>query len=84
MARTVGAPDPATINDAASWQFYTGGHGAGATWSGSLADARPLVELGVNIGEVRTTSTLRDSFELALRAVGVDRGLLGTNGPAKS
>ena len=39
--------------------------------------ARTLVELGVNIGEVRTTSTLRDSFELALRSVGVDRSLLG-------
>jgi rsbT co-antagonist protein RsbR len=50
----------------------------------SPAIARTLVELGVNIGEVRTTSTLRDSFELALRAVGVERGLLGTNGPTKS
>jgi len=38
----------------------------------SPAIARTLVELGVNIGEVRTTATLRDSFELALRAVGVD------------
>ncbi len=34
--------------------------------------ARTLVELGVNVGEVRTTATLRDSFELALRAVDVD------------
>jgi len=34
--------------------------------------ARTLVELGINIGEVRTTATLRDSFELALRAVGID------------
>jgi anti-anti-sigma factor len=39
----------------------------------SPAIARTLVELGVNIGEVRTTATLRDSFELALRAVGGDR-----------
>ena len=39
----------------------------------SPAIARTLVELGVNIGEVRTTSTLRDSFELALRAIGLDR-----------
>jgi anti-anti-sigma factor len=38
----------------------------------SPAIARTLVELGVNIGEVRTTATLRDSFELALRTVGVD------------
>lgn len=33
--------------------------------------ARTMVELGVSIGEVRTTATLRDAFELALRAVGV-------------
>jgi rsbT co-antagonist protein RsbR len=46
--------------------------------------ARTLVELGVNIGEVRTTSTLRDSFELALRSVGVDRTLLGSGNPRKS
>jgi rsbT co-antagonist protein RsbR len=44
----------------------------------SPAIARTLVELGVNIGEVRTTATLRDSFELALRAVGVDRKLIAT------
>ena len=36
----------------------------------SPAIARTLVELGVNIGEVRTTATLRDSFEMALRSVG--------------
>ena len=37
----------------------------------SPAIARTMVELGVSIGEVRTTATLRDAFELALRAVGV-------------
>lgn len=42
----------------------------------SPAIARTLVELGVIIGEVRTTSTLRDSFELALKAVGVDMNSL--------
>lgn len=45
----------------------------------SPAIARTLVELGINIGEVKTTATLRDSFELALKAVGVDRQLLGKN-----
>lgn len=34
--------------------------------------ARTLVELGVNVGEVRTTATLRDSFEIALRVVGAN------------
>lgn len=43
--------------------------------------ARTLVELGVNVGEVRTTATLRDSFELALRAVGVNRDLFGLDRP---
>jgi len=41
----------------------------------SPAIARTIVELGVNIGEVRTTATLRDSFELALKAVGAERQL---------
>lgn len=45
----------------------------------SPAIARTLVELGVSIGEVKTTATLRDSFELALKAVGVDRSLLGNH-----
>ncbi len=39
--------------------------------------ARTMVELGVSIGEVRTTATLRDAFELALRAV----GMVDANGP---
>ena len=46
----------------------------------SPAIARTLVELGVNIGEVRTTATLRDSFELALRAVGIDTKRLSGGG----
>ncbi len=37
--------------------------------------ARTLVELGINVGEVRTTATLRDSFELALKAIGLDPSL---------
>lgn len=39
--------------------------------------ARTLVELGVSIGEVRTTAALRDSFELALKVVGVNPQLMG-------
>lgn len=38
----------------------------------SPAIARTLVELGVSVGEVRTTATLRDSFEIALKAMGLD------------
>ncbi len=45
----------------------------------SPAIARTLVELGISIGEVKTTATLRDSFELALKAVGVDRHLLSNS-----
>ncbi len=33
--------------------------------------ARTIVELGVNVGEVKTTSTLRDAFEIALRLINV-------------
>ena len=36
----------------------------------SPAIARTIVELGVNVGEIRTTATLRDAFETALRMVG--------------
>ena len=34
--------------------------------------ARTIVELGVKVGEVKTTATLRDGFEMALKSVGVD------------
>ncbi len=40
--------------------------------------AQTLVELGVNIGDVRTTATLRDSFELALRAAGIGLQTVGS------
>ncbi len=42
MARTVTSPDPATINDASSWEFYAGGTGPSATWAPTVADAKPL------------------------------------------
>lgn len=32
--------------------------------------ARTMVELGVSIGDIQTTATLRDAFEMALRRVG--------------
>ena len=37
----------------------------------SPAIARTIVELGVNVGEVKTTSTLRDAFEIALKLINV-------------
>ena len=46
----------------------------------SPAIARTLVELGVSVGEVRTTATLRDSFELALKAVGLDPRAMAARG----
>ena len=52
MARTVAAPSPDTINDAASWEFYAGGNGPSATWSPSLAAAKPLVVWMNNTGVV--------------------------------
>jgi hypothetical protein len=42
MARTTAAPDPATVNTEEAWEFYAGGHGAGAAWSSALGDAQPL------------------------------------------
>lgn len=29
-----------------------------------------MVELGVSVGDIRTTATLRDAFEIALKRVG--------------
>lgn len=41
-----------------------------------------MVELGVEIGEIRTTATLRDAFEIALRLVGDADRLLRHGGAA--
>ncbi|MFY8148111.1 MAG: PAS domain S-box protein [Prochlorococcaceae cyanobacterium] len=40
----------------------------------SPAIARTIVELGVNVGEIRTTATLRDAFETALTSLGTRIG----------
>lgn len=74
----VGAIDTAVANQLLKITKATQLMGCETIVSGlSPSIARTLVELGVNVGEVRTTATLRDSFELALRAVGVDRKLMG-------
>ena len=38
----------------------------------SPAIAKTLVELGINTGEVRTTATLKDAFEIALTQIGIN------------
>lgn len=74
----VGAIDTAVANQLLKITKATQLMGCETIVSGlSPSIAGTLVELGVNVGEVRTTATLRDSFELALRAVGVDRKLIG-------
>ena len=46
--------------------------GCNAIISGiSPAIARTIIELGVNVGEIKTTSTLRDAFEIALKFINV-------------
>jgi len=37
----------------------------------SPAIARTIIELGINVGEIKTTSTLRDAFEIALKLINV-------------
>ncbi len=70
----VGAMDTAVANQLLKITKATQLMGCETIVSGlSPAIASTLVELGVNVGEVRTTATLRDSFELALRTVGADR-----------
>lgn len=41
----------------------------------SPAIARTVVELGISVGEVKTTATLRDAFQIALKAIGADMPL---------
>jgi hypothetical protein len=55
LARTVGAPDPATVNTPAAWEFYAGGAGAGATWDPAIANAKPIA-LWMTRGGVTTMS----------------------------
>ena len=52
LARTAGPPSPSTVNTAAAWEFYAGGHGAGAAWSPSLRDAAPLIDWPTRTGVV--------------------------------
>ena len=67
----VGAVDTAVANQLIRITKATRLMGCESIISGiSPAIARALVELGVNVGEVKTTSTLRDAFEAALKIVG--------------
>lgn len=73
----VGAMDTAVANQLIKITRATQLMGCETIISGvSATIARTLVELGVNVGDIRTTATLRDSFELALRAVGMGRDFL--------
>nr|WP_161761584.1 protoglobin domain-containing protein [Rhodobacter amnigenus] len=78
----VGAMDTAVANQLIKITRATQLMGCETIISGvSPTIARTLVELGVNVGDVRTTATLRDSFELALRSVGAGRELFGSERP---
>lgn len=70
----VGAVDTAVANQLIKITKATQLMGCESIISGiSPAIARTVVELGVNVGEVKTTATLRDAFEMALRAIGAER-----------
>ena len=43
-------PAPATLNDPTVYEFYAGGHGPAAAWSGRLQEAAPLVAWGNRTG----------------------------------
>lgn len=76
----VGSMDTAVANQLIKITKATQLMGCETIVSGvSPAIARTLVELGINVGEVRTTATLRDSFELALKAIGLDPTLRNTS-----
>lgn len=72
----VGAMDTAVANQLIKITRATQLMGCETIISGvSPTIARTLVELGINVGEVKTTATLRDSFELGLKTIGVERQL---------
>ena len=67
----VGAVDTSVANQLIRITKATRLMGCESIISGiSPSIARTLVELGVNVGEVKTTSTLRDAFESALKITG--------------
>ena len=72
----VGAVDTAVANQLMKITKATLLMGCESIISGiSPAIARTLVELGIQVGDVRTTATLRDAVEYALRAIGADQEL---------
>ncbi len=74
----VGAVDTAVANQLIKITKATLLMGCESIISGiSPAIARTLVELGIQVGDVRTTATLRDALEIALRAIGADQELNG-------
>jgi len=69
----VGTVDTAVANQLIKITQATQLMGCESIISGiSPAVARTIVELGVKVGEVKTTAALRDAFEMALKSTGVD------------
>lgn len=69
----VGTVDTAVANQLIKITKATQLMGCESIISGiSPAVARTIVELGVKVGEVKTTATLRDAFEMALKSTGID------------
>ena len=74
----VGAVDTAVANQLIKITKATLLMGCESIISGiSPAIARTLVELGSQVGDVRTTATLRDALEIALRAIGGEQDFNG-------
>lgn len=72
----VGAVDTAVANQLIKITKATRLMGCEAIISGiSPAIARTVVELGVSVWEVRTTATLRDAFEIALKIIGAEKAV---------
>src|SRR5262245_56028552 len=69
----VGVVDTAVANHFINMSKATRLMGCACTISGvSPAIAQTIVELGIDVGEINTTSTLRDALEDAFRKTGVD------------
>ena len=72
----VGALDTAVANQLIKITKAMRLMGCEAIISGiSPAIARTVVESGVSVWDVRTTSTLRDAFEIALKIIGAEKAV---------
>ena len=59
LMRTRSAPSPETINDADSWEFYSGNTSLGDSWTPNVNESKPLFEWANHTGVTTITYSAR-------------------------